>query len=87
MLRVLVLGGGDRDLRAASLNLGLVWQQARGMDMPSYQQLTCGSVDLGPDLRAELTDTNAIDFHYERHDGLAIRQFTASSWHHQDRSE
>lgn len=87
MLRVLVPGGGDRDFRAASPNFGLVWQQAKGTDVPAYQQLTCGSVDLGPDLRAERTDTNAIDLQYERNDGLTICQFTASCWRHQDRSE
>jgi glycine/D-amino acid oxidase-like deaminating enzyme len=71
-LRVLVLDGGDREFRAASANFGLVWLQGKGMDMPAYQQLTGHSVDLWPQFSAELTDTTAIDLHYERSGGLTI---------------
>jgi glycine/D-amino acid oxidase-like deaminating enzyme len=71
-LRVLVLDGGDRDFRAANANFGLVWLHGKGMDMPAYQRLTRGSLDLWPDFSAELTETTAIDLQYERNGGLAI---------------
>jgi glycine/D-amino acid oxidase-like deaminating enzyme len=71
-VRVLVLDGGDGDFRAANANFGLVWLQGKGMDMPAYQQLTRGSVDLWPDFSAELTDTTAIDLQYERNGGLSF---------------
>jgi hypothetical protein len=77
MLRVMVLGGGDRDFRAASANFGPVWLQSKGMDMPAYQRLTRDSVDLRPNFLAEPTDTTAIDLQYERNGGLTICQFTA----------
>src|SRR5207302_6960506 len=67
---VLVLDGGDRDFRAASANVGLVWLQGKGMDMPAYQQLTRDSIDLWPNFSAELTDTTGIDLQYERNGGL-----------------
>ncbi len=67
---VLVLDGGDRDFRASSANVGLVWLQGKGMDMPAYQRLTRDSIDLWHNFSAELTDTTGIDLQYERNGGL-----------------
>lgn len=86
MLCVPALDGGDCDFRAATANVGLVWLHGKGMGMPSDQQLTRDPVDLWPNIRAELTDTTAIDLQYERDGGLTSGQFTAPCWHHQDRS-
>ena len=70
--RVLVLDGDDRDFRAAAANFGLIWQSGKGMDMPAYQQLTRGSVDLWPAFCAELEAETGIDLHYDRKGGLTI---------------
>ena len=71
-VRVLVLDGGDSDLRAANANFGLVWLQGKGTNMPAYQQLTRDSVHLWPEFSTELTDATAIDLQYERNGGLTI---------------
>lgn len=70
---VLVLDGGDRDLRASSGNAGLVWLQGKGMGMPAYQRLTRASVkELWPTFAAELTSAAAIDLEYECRGGLSL---------------
>lgn len=71
-VQVLVLDGGDRALRAANANFGLVWSQGKGMDMPAYQQLTRDSVDLWSGFSAEIADTTGIDVDYERNGGLTL---------------
>lgn len=71
-VRVLLLDGGDRDFRAATANFGLVWSQGKGIDMPAYQRLTRDCVDQWPEFSAELTDTTAIDLHYEHNGGLTL---------------
>jgi glycine/D-amino acid oxidase-like deaminating enzyme len=71
-LRVLVLDGDDGDYRAARANFGLVWLQGKGLNMPAYQQLTRGSIDLWPDFDAELAGLTATDLQYERNGGLAF---------------
>ena len=58
-VRVLLLDGGDRDLRASTANMGLVWLQGKGMGLPAYQQLTRRSVSLWPQFSAELTEATA----------------------------
>jgi glycine/D-amino acid oxidase-like deaminating enzyme len=67
---VLVLDGGDRDLRASYANVGLVWLQGKGMDMPAYQRLTRDSIDRWATFSAEIEDTTGIDLQYERNGGL-----------------
>ncbi len=82
-IRVLVLDGGDRDFRAASANVGLVWLQGKGMGMPAYQQLTRDSIDLWPDFSTELTETTGIDLQYERNGGLTycLGEADFEKWH------
>ncbi|MDB6086342.1 MAG: opine oxidase subunit [Gammaproteobacteria bacterium] len=67
---VLVLDGGDRDLRASYANVGLVWLQGKGMDMPAYQMLTRDSIERWATFSAEIEDTTGIDLQYERSGGL-----------------
>lgn len=69
-LDVLVIDGGDRDLRASYANVGLVWLQGKGMDMPAYQRYTRQSIALWPEFSAELRDATGIDVQYERTGGL-----------------
>lgn len=70
-LRVLVLDGGDRDFRAAAANVGLVWLQGKGMNMPAYQRWTRESIDLWPGFSAELESATDVDVQYERSGGLS----------------
>jgi glycine/D-amino acid oxidase-like deaminating enzyme len=69
-LDVLALDGGDLDMRASYANVGLVWLQGKGMDMPAYQQLTRESIARWAAFSLELQDTTGIDVQYERHGGL-----------------
>jgi glycine/D-amino acid oxidase-like deaminating enzyme len=71
-MRVLMLDGGDRDVRAARANFGLVWLQGKGSGMPAYQLLTRDSIDLWPQFDAELLDISEIDLQYEYDGGLAL---------------
>jgi glycine/D-amino acid oxidase-like deaminating enzyme len=71
-LKVLVLDGGDRDFRASTANMGLVWQQGKGMDMPAYQQLTRDSVSGWPQLSSDLMEATSIDVQYENKGGLTV---------------
>ena len=71
-MRVLVLDGGDIDFRASNANMGLVWLQGKGMDMPAYQQLTRDSVDLWPEFSAELIEASATDIQYDRTGGVTL---------------
>ena len=70
--RVLVLDGGDRDLRAANANFGLVWLHGKGVDMPAYYHLTRRSVEAWPEFVRELTETTAVDLQYEHSGGLVL---------------
>ena len=78
--RVLLLDGGDRDVRAARANFGLVWLQGKGSGMPAYQLLTRDSIDLWPRLDAELLKVSEIDLQYEYKGGLALC-LSETDWH------
>jgi glycine/D-amino acid oxidase-like deaminating enzyme len=78
--RVLLLDGGDRDVRAARANFGLVWLQGKGSGMPAYQQLTHDSIDHWPLFDAELHDASGIDLQYEYDGGLALC-LAEADWH------
>ena len=69
---VLLLDGGDRDLRASTANMGLVWLQGKGMGLPAYQQLTRQSVSLWPQFSTELTAATVMDVQYENNGGLML---------------
>jgi glycine/D-amino acid oxidase-like deaminating enzyme len=69
---VVVLDGGDRDLRAARANFGLVWVQGKGSDAPAYSVLTRQSSELWPDFRNELANRSPLALDYSRPGGLAF---------------
>jgi glycine/D-amino acid oxidase-like deaminating enzyme len=71
-LSVVVLDGGDRDLRAASANFGLVWSQGKGLDMPAYQQLTRGAADAWGAYSKELGEAVGLDLQFEQPGGLTF---------------
>lgn len=71
-LKVLLLDGIDRDFRASTANMGLVWLQGKGLDMPAYQRLTRDSVSLWPELSAELMEVTSIDVQFENNGGLTL---------------
>ncbi|GLQ12505.1 FAD-dependent oxidoreductase [Devosia yakushimensis] len=71
-VRVAVLDGSDRDVRAANANFGLVWLQGKGTNMPAYQRWTRKSIQLWPEFSAELTEATGIDLQYECDGGLTI---------------
>lgn len=79
-LRVLLLDGSDRDVRAARANFGLVWLQGKGSGMPAYQLLTRDSIDLWPRFDAELLEASGIDLQYEHNGGLALC-LSEADWH------
>jgi glycine/D-amino acid oxidase-like deaminating enzyme len=71
-LKVLLVDGGDRDFRASTANMGLVWLQGKGMDMPAYQRLTRESVSLWPALSSDLMEATSVDVQYENNGGLML---------------
>ena len=68
----LVLDGGDRDIRAARVNFGIIWVQGKGPGMPAYQRLTRLSSDLWPDFARELSTLTQISLDYRRTGGLTF---------------
>lgn len=70
--QVLVIDGDDRDPRASVGNMGLVWEQGKGLDMPAYQALTRRSGDLWPTFSASLHRETNIDLEFERNGGLTL---------------
>jgi len=60
-VRVAVLDGGDRDLRASRGNFGLVWVQGKGADFPAYTRLTRRAAQQWPGFADELRDATGID--------------------------
>jgi glycine/D-amino acid oxidase-like deaminating enzyme len=70
--RPLVLDGGDRDIRAARANFGIIWVQGKGPGMPAYQKLTRLSSDLWPDFARDLSDFTGISLDYRRTGGLSF---------------
>ncbi|MBN9266657.1 MAG: FAD-binding oxidoreductase [Hyphomicrobium sp.] len=68
----LVLDGGDRDIRAARANFGIIWVQGKGPGMPAYQRLTRRSSDLWPDFARDLSEFTGIALDYRRTGGLSF---------------
>ena len=69
-LEVAVLDEGDRALRAARTNFGLVWVQSKGNGMPAYMRWTRRSADLWPDLALYLREKTGVDPEYRKDGGL-----------------
>ena len=69
-LRVVVLDEGDRALRAARTNFGLVWVQSKGNGMPAYMRWTRRSADLWPAFARRLMETTGVNPEYRKDGGL-----------------
>tara|TARA_R110002072_G_scaffold176934_5_gene332788 strand:+ start:3102 stop:4211 length:1110 start_codon:yes stop_codon:yes gene_type:complete len=68
--QVLTLDQGDRDLRAARGNFGLIWVQGKGAGQPHYAAWTRHSARLWPELADELLARTGIDVEHEQPGGL-----------------
>lgn len=69
-LKVAVLDEGDRALRAARTNFGLVWVQSKGDGMPAYMRWTRRSADAWPAFAAELQGLTGVNVEYRKEGGL-----------------
>ncbi len=67
---VALLDEGDRALRAARGNFGLIWVQGKGVDVPAYANWTRRSADLWPEFAAELESETGVALDYARPGGL-----------------
>ncbi|MEP6942626.1 MAG: FAD-dependent oxidoreductase [Betaproteobacteria bacterium] len=70
--RVVVLDEGDRSLRAALGNFGLVWVQGKGADCPPYARWTLGSARRWPELAQRLQEETGIDVALSQPGGLHL---------------
>ena len=68
--KVVMLDQGDRDLRAARGNFGLVWVQGKGADNPAYAQWTQLSARLWPNLAEQLLSVTGIDVQLTQRGGI-----------------
>jgi len=68
--QVLVLDKGDRDLRAARGNFGLLWVQGKGADYPEYADWTLRSTQLWPEFAKELLELTGIDVQFRQRGGI-----------------
>lgn len=68
--RVAVLDEGDRALRAARANFGLVWVQTKGDGLTPYMHWTLRSADLWPAFAADLKSETGVDACYRKDGGL-----------------
>lgn len=70
--RLAVLDEGDRALRAARGNFGLVWVQGKGMGLPRYGAWTQRSRREWPRFAAELFDASGIDVGLAQRGGIHL---------------
>lgn len=68
--RVAVLDEGDRALRAARTNFGLVWLQAKGSGFPPYMHWTRHAVDAWPEFSRSIQDLTGVRVEYRKEGGL-----------------
>jgi glycine/D-amino acid oxidase-like deaminating enzyme len=66
----LMLDQGDRDLRAARGNFGLLWVQGKGADFPEYARWTQLSTKLWPQFAADLESLTGIDVQLQQRGGI-----------------
>ena len=67
---VVVLDEGDRALRAARTNFGLVWVQSKGGGMPAYMRWTRRSADQWPEFSKQLQALTGVSTEYLKDGGL-----------------
>ena len=79
--RVAMLDEGDRAVRAARGNFGLIWVQGKGIDLPVYAAWTRLSTRRWPELAASLLEETGIDVALDQRGGVHVclseREFSA----------
>ncbi len=70
--RVAMLDEGDRALRAARGNFGLVWVQGKGIDAPAYATWTRESARRWPELASRLREETGVDVALEQCGGVHL---------------
>ncbi len=65
-----ILDQGDRALRAARGNFGLLWVQGKGADCPPYADWTLLSTHLWPSFAQELKSVTGIDVQFQQKGGI-----------------
>jgi glycine/D-amino acid oxidase-like deaminating enzyme len=71
-LQVAILDEGDRNLRAAKGNFGLVWFQGKGLGMPRYVKWTFESTQRWPNFHTALQQQTGLDSGYRKTSGLHL---------------
>ena len=79
-LRVTVIDGEDKALRASRGNFGLVWVQSKGMSQPRYAAWSQESASLWADFAAELKHNTGIAVPLQQNGGLDL-YFDEASLH------
>jgi glycine/D-amino acid oxidase-like deaminating enzyme len=69
-LRVAVLDEGDRSLRAARTNFGLVWLQTKGIGFPPYVHWTRLAIDAWPEFSRSIQELTGVNIEYRKDGGL-----------------
>jgi glycine/D-amino acid oxidase-like deaminating enzyme len=67
---VIVLDGGDGDVRASRVNFGLIWVQSKGSGFPQYHAWSRESAHLWPAFAAELEASTDISVQLRQHGGV-----------------
>ncbi len=70
--QVVLLDEGDRAIRAARGNFGLVWVQTKGLGMRPYARWTLAAARRWPELAARLLEETGIDVAYRRPGGFHL---------------
>ncbi len=70
--RVAMLDEGDRSLRAARGNFGLIWVQGKGVDLPAYAAWTRASAQRWSELATRLREETGIDVALEQRGGVHL---------------
>ena len=70
--RVAMLDEGDRALRAARGNFGLIWVQGKGADFPAYAAWTGASARRWPELATRLREETGIDVAFDQRGGVHL---------------
>jgi glycine/D-amino acid oxidase-like deaminating enzyme len=68
--KVAVLDEGDRALRAARTNFGLVWLQNKGSGFPPYMRWTRQAIDAWPEFSRSIQELTGVKIEYRKDGGL-----------------
>lgn len=68
--KVIVLDGGDGDVRASRVNFGLIWVQSKGLGFPQYQAWSRRSAAAWRGLAAGLRAATGLDVQHRQDGGV-----------------